>query len=188
MLLIWRIAAFWLDLWPALRHIPGMISLTYIFDEDTFLAANRAMWEQRRKTARNKWLGYAFLAALPVAAWLSLAKGMHFTLLAVIAANLLHWVFDWPLTRAIVRRRFKDMPSAGRRISWEIGPDKLKVMSNDGEGGEFPWDAITDVWEGSSGFVLFQPRNITHFLPRAAFESEADMERIREWAARAGAV
>jgi hypothetical protein len=161
-----------------------MIQLSYIFDEGTFLAANRAMWEQRRMTPRNKWLGYAFLAALPVAAWLSWSRGMHFTLLAVIAANLLHWVFDWPLTRAMVRRRFKDMPSAGRRISWQIGPDKLKVMSDGGDGGELPWTAITGVWEGSSGFVLFQPHNVTHFLPRAAFESEEDMERIREWVAR----
>ncbi len=161
-----------------------MIRISHTFDEDAFIAANRAMWERRRMSPRNKWLGYAFLAALPVGLWLSLARGMHFTFLAIIAANLLHWVFDWPLTRAMVRRRFRDMPSAGRRISWEIGPDRLKVASDDGSSGEFSWEDLTGAWEASTGFILSQPHNVTHFLPRAAFASQKDMEQVRQWISR----
>ncbi len=161
-----------------------MIRLSHDFDEAAFVEAHRAMWRRRRMSPRNRRIGWALLAALPLSAWLAVAKGMTFTFLAAVAANALHWVFDWPLTRAIVRRRYAQMPSAGRRISWEIGEERLRVRSSSGESGEFGWDVLTDAWESPGGFVLVQPHNVTHFLPRSAFGSEADVEALRRLIAR----
>ncbi len=161
-----------------------MIKLSHVFDEQTFIDANHGMWWRRRKGPRSRYLGLAFLAALPVALWLSVSRGMHFTLMAAGAANLLHWFGDWPLTRAMVRRRFAQMPSAGQRISWEIGEDGLKVISNAGEAGKFSWDNVTEAFETPRGFIIAQPHNVTHWLPRAAFASEEDIETLRGLIAR----
>ena len=157
-----------------------MIRISYIFHEDTYIAASHAMWWRKRQSTRTKYLGLFFLAALPVSLRLAVAKGMHFTFLAVLAVNLLHWVFDWPLTRAIVRRRFAEMPSANRRIDWEIDENGLTVSTDSGESGTFGWEAVREAWESPFGFILAQDHNITHWLPKAAFASEADVERIRE--------
>ncbi len=159
-----------------------MIRLSHTFDEEEFVNANHAMWWQRRRSRRNRYLGMAFLAALPLAAWAA-ARGMYFTFLAVVGVNLLHWVFDWPLTRAIVRRRFRDMPSAGQRLEWEIGPDTLRVHADNGEGGAFSWAEVRRAWEAPAGFVLARDGNITHWLPRSAFATEEDVERFRRWMA-----
>jgi len=156
-----------------------MIRISYLFDEDAFVAANHAMWWRRRRSARTKYIGMAFLAALPLTLWLAVTKGMHFTFMAVMAANLLHWVFDWPLTRAIVRRRFPDMPSANRRIDWRIDENGLTVSTDAGESGTFGWDAVRDAWESPYGFVLAQDHNVTHWLPKEAFASEEDVEKMR---------
>ena len=158
-----------------------MIRLSHTFDEEEFVRANHAMWWQRRRSPRNRYLGLAFLAALPLAAWLAAARGMYFTFFAVLGVNLLHWVFDWPLTRAIVRRRFRDMPSAGQRLEWEIGPEALRVRADDGEGGTFSWAEVRRAWEAPHGFVLARDGNITHWLPRQAFTSEEDVARFRQW-------
>ncbi len=157
-----------------------MIKISYTFDEDAYVAASHAMWWRKRQSARTKYLGIAFLLALPLSLWLALAKGMHFTFLAVLAVNLLHWIFDWPLTRAIVRRRFPEMPSANRSIDWEIDDDGLTVSMDSGERGTFPWEAVREAWEGPFGFVLSQDHNVTHWLPKAAFASEEDVEKVRD--------
>ncbi len=157
-----------------------MIRISYVFDEDAYIAAGHAMWWRKRQSARTKYLGIAFLAALPVSLWLAVTRGMHFTFLAVLAVNLLHWVFDWPLTRAIVRRRFTEMPSANRRIDWEIGEDGLTVSTDTGESGTFGWEMVREAWESPFGFILAQDHNVTHWLPKAAFASEEDVERMRD--------
>ncbi len=161
-----------------------MPRLSYVFDEDTFLAANHAMWWKKRNSTRTKYLGYAFLAALPIAAWLAVSKGMFFTLVAALAVNALHWFFDWPLTRAIARRRFASMPSSSQRISWDISDKGLRVSSDDSDGGLIKWDMLTDVWESPHGFVLSQPGNVHHWLPFSAFDSDGDIERMRGLIAR----
>ncbi len=157
-----------------------MIRISYTFDEDAYVAASHAMWWRRRQSARTKYLGIAFLVALPVSLWLAVTRGMHFTFLAILAANLLHWVFDWPLTRVIVRRRFAEMPSANRRISWEIDEKGLTVSTDRGERGTFGWEAVREAWESPRGFILAQDRNVTHWLPKTAFASEEDIDRIRD--------
>ena len=160
-----------------------MIRLSYVLDEEAYLAANHAMWRKRRSSPRGRYTGYALLATLPLCGWLAAAWGMYFTFMAAIAANALHWFFDWPLTRAITRRRFADMPSKGRRIGWKIDEKGLRVSAGD-ERGLIRWDMLQEAWEGPDGFVLSQPGNVNHWLPFSAFDGDSDIERMRGLIAR----
>ena len=160
-----------------------MIRLSYIFDEQTFIDANHALWLRKRREPKSRLFGWIFLAALPVAVWLAISRGMYFILLAVLAANALHWLFDWPLTRAIARRKFRQLPNAGQRIEWEIDANKLKVTAG-GESGDISWNALTDAYEADGGFILAQPHNVMHWLPKTAFSSEKEIEQMRHWIAQ----
>ncbi len=157
-----------------------MIRLEYVFDEQTFLDAHRALWRRKRQSRRSRLFGYGLAVALPLSTWAMLQWGMFFTFLAVVAGNLLYWVFDWPLTRAVVRRGFARLPGANARFTWKIDEGGLEVRDENGEGGLIPWNKVEAAWEDEAGFVIAQPGNVTQWLPKAAFRSEADIARFRE--------
>ena len=160
------------------------IRLEYVFDEATLLAANHALWRRRRARPRTRLFGLALAAALPLSTWAMLRFGMYFTFLAVVAGNLLFWFFDWPLTRAVIRRRLADMPGLGRRFAWEIDENGLTVRGPDGEGGTIRWEGVEEAWEDDAGFVIVQPGNVSQWLPRDAFASAEDVAAFRDLLAR----
>jgi hypothetical protein len=105
---------------------------------------------------------------------------MWFTFLAILALAALHFVFDWPITRAFLRRNFTQLPAANRRLRWRISDAGLTVRVEGEEEARIPWDAFTEVIEDEDGFILSQPHNVRHWLPKKAFETDADIERLRQ--------
>ena len=159
------------------------IELQYVMDEATFLDANHALWQWGRRQKRIRVRSWILLAALPITAFLALRWDMWFTFLAVIALALLHFVFDWPLSRAFARRTFARLPIANRPMHWRIGKDGLQVRIGEGEEAEeatLPWKSLVAVSEHDAGFILHQPHNVHHWLPRAAFGGEAQLQRFRQ--------
>ncbi len=160
-----------------------VVRARYVLDEETFLQASRALWREGRRSARTRVRSAIVLAALPLGAWLAMAHGMWFTFFAIMALGLLHFVFDWPLTRAFVRRNFRQLPAAEREIEWRIGKKGLKVRIAGAEWQTIDWRALTDITEDQDGFVLHQPHNVHHWLPNRAFASENDLARFRQMVA-----
>ncbi len=159
------------------------IELHYVLDEDTFLQASQALWRRNRRQRRIQVRGWLLAAALPATAFLALRYGMWFTFFAVIALALLHFVFDWPLTRAFARRGFRQLPAANQPFRWQIGEDGLRLWLGEGaqaQQAEIGWDQLTGITEDEAGFILHQPHNVHHWLPKAAFTDVADAQRFME--------
>ena len=145
------------------------VRLRYTLDEDTFLQATRAMWWLGRRQRKVRIRGWLFAAALPVAGWLAVQHGMVVTLLAVIGINLVHWVFDWPIARAMSRRQFPHLPAAGKTLCWEIDETGFQLRVDNEPPARITWKMLIDIIETPEGFILAQPHNVHHWLPRAAF-------------------
>ena len=165
------------------------IHLRYVMDEPTFLDATHALWEWGRKQKRVRLRTWLLLAALPITGYLALAYGMWFTFFAVVALALLHFVFDWPLSRAFARRGFARLPIANAPLAWRIDENGLEVRVGAGnrvEKARYSWDALTTASEHTKGFVLHHAHNVHHWLPKAAFASDADVARLRRLLQRRG--
>ena len=164
----------------ALKADQMHIDLLYVFAQNTFMDANKALWQVRRNSTKSRLLGWLLLACLPLALWLAVYHGMFFILLAVVIANAMHWIFDWPLTRTIIMRKFKQAPLAGKPITWKINATTLKVKAA-GKTSKILWKDIIQAYETEKGFVLAQSGGITHWLPIAAFSTKRDADQMRHW-------
>ena len=153
-------------------------------DEDAFLAAAHALWRKGRQRRGMRLRSVVLLVALPIGVWLAIAHDMWFVLLAIVALALLHFVFDWPLTRAFARRNFARLPAAGREIVWEIDERGLKTRIGDGEWERIAWKALADITATDAGFLLHLPPNGHYWLPMRAFASDDDLARFRALVAR----
>ena len=156
------------------------IELAYVLDEPTYLEAGQALWRAGRKERKTLVRSYLLAAAIPVGLFLALNYGMWFTFLAILALAALHFVFDWPITRAFLRRNFPHLPAANRAMRWRIDDAGLTVKVEGEEEARIPWDAFIEVIEDEDGFILTQPHNVRHWLPKKAFETDADIERLRQ--------
>ncbi len=161
-----------------------IIRVSYVFDETVFLQAHRALWEKRRQEPRNRLFGLLWGAGLPLSAWLMMQYGMVFTFLAVLGGNLVYWIFDWPITRAILRRRFTNMPGANARFTWEISEEGLRVKDMRGDGGLIRWADVRALDEEREGFLLAQDHNVNQWLPKEAFRSDSELQAFRDLIAR----
>ncbi len=157
------------------------IRLSYTLDEATFLEATRAMWRLARQHRKIRLRGYFFAALLPLGAWLAVRFGMMVTFLAIIGINLVHWVFDWPIARAIARRQFTHLPGAGARMDWRIDESGFHIHMPGAEPALIRWDMLSGATEVARGFILAQPGNVHHWLPKDAFDSEEDIATLRAW-------
>ncbi len=164
----------------------GPIQLRYVLDEPTYLQAGRALWRAGRRERKALVRSYLLLAAIPLGVFLALNFGMWFTLLAILALAALHFVFDWPITRAFMRRNFAQLPAADRAMHWRIDDTGLTVRVEGENTARIPWSGLTGVAEDEAGFILFQPHNVHHWLPKEAFASREDVERFRQLLKRHG--
>ena len=156
------------------------IELAYVLDEPTYLEAGRALWRAGRRERKTLVRSYLLAAAIPVGLFLALNYGMWFTFFAILALAALHFVFDWPITRAFLKRNFSQLPAANKAMRWRIDDNGLMVKAEGEEEARIPWDAFLEVIEDKDGFILTQPHNVRHWLPKKAFETNEDIERLRQ--------
>ena len=156
------------------------IELAYVLDEPAYLEAGQALWRAVRRERSAQVRTWLLMAAIPVGLFLALQYGMWFTFLAILALAALHFVFDWPITRAFLKRNFSQLPSADKAMRWRIDDNGLTVKVEGEEQASIPWNAFIGVIEDEDGFILTQPHNVRHWLPKKAFETDEDIERLRQ--------
>ena len=155
------------------------IELSYVLDEPTFLEAGHALWRAGRNSGSVRARTLLLAAAIPVGLFLALQYGMWFVFLAILALAALHFVFDWPLTRAFMKHGFPQLPAANKALHWRIDETGVRVRVAGEEEAHIPWNAFIEVVEDEDGFILSQPHNARHWLPKKAFERDEDIERLR---------
>ena len=92
----------------------------------------------------------------------------------------MYWFTLRPYERRwILRRQFAKQPAKDTPIEWQFAPDKIAAKSGLGHG-EYLWQAFTKVVRTPTGLMLYSTDQIYHWLPRHAFVSDADYERVIE--------
>lgn len=124
-----------------------------------------------------------FLRVMPIIGACVLASQMIYTrgvqLVFPIFVGLL--LIGMPLyIRWAAVRTFKTMPNANKSVRWVIGPEELSVESSIGTS-RFTWAGIIRARETRHGFLLFTHPRIAHWLPRSAFKSADDLQRVLAW-------
>ncbi len=106
----------------------------------------------------------------------SVAVGIVFILGGV------YWFAIRPFERRwMTRRQFAKRPDKDTEIEWLVGPEKLAAKSGLGHG-EYFWHAFTKAVRTPAGLMLYLTDQIYHWLPRHAFQSDADYKRVVELA------
>ncbi|HHN66613.1 MAG TPA: YcxB family protein [Thermopetrobacter sp.] len=137
-----------------------MIDIRFTLTEEDFIAAHRARYARHRAKAHNVLFGWLIAAALPLAVWLAVSFGMHFTLMAVIVLNLYHWLLDWPIARWLARRQFAGIDERALRQRWRIDAAAVHIESDDGGSATFPWPEVREVLAAQDGWLFsFGPRH-----------------------------
>lgn len=163
-----------------------MIELEYPLDEAYFLRSHRVLRRRDRWIMAVSYLLLTLILLLILVVRIAtdfkdgftVADGLviGFLLVIVLAAVSSGWR---------ERRRIRKIPGLGCTIRWQIGRDNLRSVSSHSEG-MFDWSMVYRLRETSSGFLLYPQENVQILLPVEAFVSEADKEKLREYARAAG--
>jgi hypothetical protein len=87
------------------------------------------------------------------------------------------------LTRVYPARLFRREAAFQGEHLWEFTDDGVFVRRPDAEA-RLGWPAVQQVWESTDGFLVFPQHNHFHYIPKRAFRSEEEMDRLRELAQR----
>lgn len=88
---------------------------------------------------------------------------------------------SFAVSRYSVRRQFRKRPDQNIDLEWRFGPDEIQTRSSLGEA-RFNWSAFVKVIKTPEGLLLYNLTNFFQWLPRHAFESDADFQRVTTWA------
>lgn len=83
--------------------------------------------------------------------------------------------------RWLLRRQFAKRPDKDTEIEWQITPDKVFIKSGLGSG-ECEWRAFAKMVRAPDGLMFYPNEQIFHWLPRSAFASAGDFDKVIELA------
>ena len=83
---------------------------------------------------------------------------------------------DWA-----VRRKYRRLRNFDQLKEWTFSDDRIAVNSEDGAG-HFVWSSITKWIETPLGFLIYPQEDICFWIPLDAFESDNDVDVLREMA------
>lgn len=104
---------------------------------------------------------------------ISALPGFFFGFVLIV---LLAFVQPW-----FIRRQFAKRPGRDTDIEWQVASDKIRNRYEHGAA-EFAWSALTKVVQTPAGFLFYPTAQIFHWLPRHALGSDADFQRLSEFA------
>ena len=82
------------------------------------------------------------------------------------------------LVRWEARKRFRQNPSANRKIVWRFDEQKVDDWT-DGASSVRVWNKFIEIREVRDGFLFFPQPRIAHWLPKSAFSSESALSELR---------
>jgi len=91
----------------------------------------------------------------------------------------LAWLLTPLLVRCGARKRFRQNPSANKKIVWRFDQRKLE-NSTDGSSGVYEWRSLIEIKEVSDGFLIFPQPRLAHWVPKKGFSSEIDISGFRD--------
>jgi hypothetical protein len=170
--------SFWESVWAGVLEVNlKEVIIEYQFTLDEATAASIEVTKSVGKfTVFIPWLGLILL---------------FFCLLGMIASNwsaldvlptvIVGIVFAaMPLINIwTIRRRVRKLPSLNNIIKWRITETDLH-LTTEGAEARFIWDKIIKVQERRNGFLLFPQPRLAHWIPKHGFQSDTDIEMLRE--------
>lgn len=79
------------------------------------------------------------------------------------------------------RSQFRRRPDHDIDLEWRFGPEEIRFHSKLCDA-RFVWSAFIKVVKAEDGLLLYSLPSHFHWLPRHAFASDADFERVVGWA------
>jgi hypothetical protein len=164
------------------------IALEFEYTSKDYLEASRTHARRRRFTDILWYFivsMFVFLAGFTVidALWLD-TRPINLTLTQVGGYLLVaFFLFLWSpfFFRLMVRKRWKMQPQLLKKISYEINPDMVRVVTETSTG-EMKWASFTRFVESKNVFLLYPNKLVFHIIPKRAFASTSDMESFRDLA------
>lgn len=123
---------------------------------------------------------HLLIALAIVGGYGQLQSGKSVAVGVVLLVGGIYWFAIRPFERRwMTRRQFAKRPDKDIEIEWLIAPDKLAAKSGLGHG-ESDWHAFTKAVRTPAGLLLYPNDQMYHWLPRHAFESNTDYDRVVE--------
>jgi len=97
--------------------------------------------------------------------------------LPLLAAGLYILFYLRLLRPWIIRRQFAKRPDRDSEIEWRISANAIHARGAHSNS-EFTWPALAKVVQTPAGFLFYPTAQIFHWLPRHAFSSDMDYERL----------
>lgn len=85
------------------------------------------------------------------------------------------------VSRYSARSQFRRRPDQDMDFEWRFGPEEIRTQSKLGEG-RSSWLAFIKVVTTPEGLLIYSLEQFWHWLPRHAFLSDAEFERVIVWA------
>lgn len=160
--------------------MPTEVDARYRWTADELLAGMRSHYRvQFPRFVRLLYFivaGMAFVTGLIGAFQVGVAKS--FFSLAIGTLLLLQFTVIQPL---VLKAQFRKRPDKDAELTWRFTPEQA---SNSGFGGrsEFRWDALAKVVQVRDGLLFYPTNQVFNWVPNHAFQSEADLVQVVEWA------
>lgn len=168
------------------NSIPEPVIARFLWTEDELQVALRNYYQHAGwRFARLGLIclcGVAMLASLVIFATWNVPE--DFAVIPVVSGIVLICLLasrGLTVSRYSVRRQFRKRPDQNVDLEWRFGPDEIQTRSSLGES-RFNWSAFVKVIKTPEGLLLYSLTNFFQWLPRHAFESDADFQRVTTWA------
>lgn len=85
------------------------------------------------------------------------------------------------VSRYWARAHFQRRPDQDIELEWCFGPEKIQTHSVLGDT-HFVWTSMVKIVKAPDGLLLYSLPTFFHWIPRHAFSSQEDFERVAGWA------
>jgi hypothetical protein len=83
------------------------------------------------------------------------------------------------ITQSGIRRRFRKNPNRDSDVSWTFTSEKIS-SEGDGFDHSMAWKKVFKFVDSSQGFLIYPQKELLYWIPFTGFESQSDIERVRE--------
>ncbi len=139
------------------------IKLSYIWNRENYIEANRIAYNYALKSSPKRFLGWLFIAMSQFGV-VSAMKGGGVGLLLLSSILILYWYyFRWKIREAILIKNFEKSKNQNHKFNITINSSGLDINNT-----LIEWKDILEFVSLKSGFLLYY-NNTFLFIPSSAF-------------------
>jgi len=141
------------------------ITISYLWDKDTYLKASEIAYKYELKHSPKRFLGWIFIALTQFGV-VSAMKGGAIGLLLLSSILVVYWYyFRWQIRKKILLKNFDTSNNANHQFKIIADDKGLNIDKVD-----IQWSSILEVISFAEGFLLYHNDTFI-FLPSKAFDS-----------------